>query len=159
MSEILWRFADLESQSFSPGAVLIPEGERLGKLFVLASGEVEVLRAGTIVTTVDEPGAIFGEMSVLLDMPHSATVRARSAVEAYAVDDVLEFLKQRPALAVDLAVLVASRLQATTAVLVDLRKQFEGKKEELGFIERIFAALTAPPRSRGGDGGRVISHE
>ena len=63
-------------QQFPDGAVLIPEGGKLDTMFVLRSGTIEVIRDGLVVSRVAQPGAIFGEMSVLLDIPHSATVRA-----------------------------------------------------------------------------------
>ena len=60
---------------FPAGHVLVPQGGKLGKLFVLREGEVEVDRDGTHISSVSQAGSIFGEMSLLLDMPHSATVR------------------------------------------------------------------------------------
>ena len=65
----------LNQQLFPAGAVLIAEGGKLNTMFVLRSGELEVSRNGVAVTAIRQPGTIFGEMSVLLDAPHSATVR------------------------------------------------------------------------------------
>jgi CRP-like cAMP-binding protein len=161
MVDNMWRFTGAEALDFAPGAVLLREGDRLGKLFILISGEVEVLRGGTIITTIDEPGSMLGEMSVLLDMPHSATVQARKPTRAYIIGDVNEFLSSRPLLALDLARMVARRLEATTALLAQMRQEFEGKserKQELGFIEKILTVLTHPqPRPK--DAPRSIDHE
>ena len=74
MSDILDYCKGREAQSFRPGHILIKEGGQEGKLFVLIDGQVEVLRKDTQVSYIDEPGSIFGEMAVLLDMPSSATV-------------------------------------------------------------------------------------
>jgi CRP/FNR family cyclic AMP-dependent transcriptional regulator len=161
MAENLWRFTGAEAADFASGTVLIPEGERLGKLFVLISGEVEVLRGGTVIAKIDEPGSMLGEMSVLLDMPHSATVRALTPTRTHIIGDATEFLSSRPLLALDLARLVARRLEATTALLAQMRQEFEGKserKQELGFIEKILASLTQPqPRPK--DASRTPHHE
>lgn len=57
------------------GTVLLTEGSTSGQLYVLSEGSVEVLRGDTQVAVIGEPGAVFGEMSVLLNRPHTATVR------------------------------------------------------------------------------------
>ena len=76
MPEILDYCKGRKVDSFAPGAVLIDEGAQEGKLFVLVEGQVEVMRKHTQVSYIDEPGSLFGEMSVLLDMPSTATVKA-----------------------------------------------------------------------------------
>ena len=43
---------------------------------MLLDGALEISRAGTFITVVDAPGAIFGEMSALLGSAATATVRA-----------------------------------------------------------------------------------
>ena len=108
----------LNLQRFPAGAVLIPEGGKLNALFVLRSGEVEVVRGGIVVTTIRQPGTIFGEMSVLLDAPHSATVRAVVPVEVIVIQDALRVLVERPPLLMQIAKLLAKRASNTTAALV-----------------------------------------
>ena len=87
MADILEYCADLKEVRFKSGQDMLPEGDRLGKLLVLIEGQVEIIRERTQVTLVDEPGSVFGEMAVLLDMPHSATVKALSADSGAAPSD------------------------------------------------------------------------
>src|SRR6185369_12177014 len=87
MSSILKLLGKLKPTDFPAGATLIAEGSATAKLYVLASGSLEVLRGDMSVASIDEPGAIVGEMSTLLSRPASATVRARTPVSAYAIDD------------------------------------------------------------------------
>lgn len=108
----------LNVQQFPAGAVLIAEGGKLNTLFVLRSGELEVVREGIVVTTIRQPGTIFGEMSVLLDAPHSATVRAVVPVEVFVIANAVEVLEQRPHLLMQIARLLAKRVSNTTAALV-----------------------------------------
>ena len=133
---------------FEPGETMIPEGARLGKLFVLIEGQIEVIRKDTQVSHVDEPGSIFGEMSVLLDMPHSATVKALSEVNAYVIDDALRFLESRSEVAIYLATLLARRLYYTTTYLVDLQQQAEGKRRDLDVVDEILGSLVDPDEFR-----------
>jgi len=104
-------------QLFPAGSVLIPEGGKLNTMFVLRSGELEVVRDRVVVTTIRQPGTIFGEMSVLLDAPHSATVRANTPVEVYVIPNAVEALEHRPHLLLQIARLLAKRLSNTTAEL------------------------------------------
>ncbi|MDB5514323.1 MAG: 3,5-cyclic-nucleotide phosphodiesterase, partial [Tardiphaga sp.] len=58
--------------SVPEGTLVIREGETTGHLFVLIEGRLEVVKGDTVVATITEPGAILGEMSVLLHQPHTA---------------------------------------------------------------------------------------
>jgi CRP-like cAMP-binding protein len=131
--------------SFKSGTVLIEEHGHEGKIFVLVDGQVEVLRKDTQVSYVDEPGSIFGEMSVLLDMPSTATVRALSDVKSYVIDDAISFLSGKPEVALHVASLLARRLYYTTSYLVDLQQQAAGRREDLDIVDKILAQLTEQP--------------
>ena len=144
MADILDYCAGLAKTTFKPGAVMLPENERLGRLYVLVEGQVEVIRERTAVTLVDEPGSIFGEMAVLLDMPHSATVKALSAVTAYEIPDALTFLDKRPEFSLAIATMLARRLYYTTSYLVDLQQQAAGKRQDLDLVDQILATLVDP---------------
>jgi CRP-like cAMP-binding protein len=43
-----------------------------GGLLFLKSGAVEVIKDGVQIASVSAPGAVFGELAVLLDQPHTA---------------------------------------------------------------------------------------
>lgn len=145
MADILDFCDGREVVRFKPGAVLITEGGRDTRLYVLIEGQLEVLRRETQVTYVDEPGSLFGEMSVLLDMPNSATVRALSAVKAYVIEDALDFLHSKAEIALDVATLLARRLYYTTSYLVDLQQQAAGKRDDLDLVDRILTHLVEMP--------------
>ena len=132
-------------ETFKAGMVLISEGGEDRKLFVLSEGQVEVLRKDTQVSFVDEPGSLFGEMSVLLDMPYSATVKALSTVKAYVIEDPIKFLGSQAEIALELAALLARRLYYTTSYLVDLQQQAAGRREDLDVVDKILAQLVQSP--------------
>ena len=89
------------------GTVLLPEGKTSGHIYVLAEGRIEVLRGNTQVAVVSEPGSVFGEMSVLLGSPHTATVRALSDATVYAYADAAGFMRSDPQIAFVIARLLA----------------------------------------------------
>jgi CRP-like cAMP-binding protein len=145
MPDILEYCKGRKVETFKSGATLIKQGADDRKLFVLVEGQVEVLRADTQVSYIDEPGSLFGEMSVLLDMPYSANVKALSNVKAYVIENPIEFLGSKPEIALELAALLARRLYYTTSYLVDLQQQAEGRREDLDMVDKILAQLVQSP--------------
>ena len=101
----------------APGMVLIEQGGKTGQLYVLKSGQLEVSRDGKHVSTIRTPGSVVGEMSVLLDVPQTATVQAISEVEYFVVDNAIEVLRTHPDWLLQIARLLAQRVNATTALL------------------------------------------
>jgi CRP/FNR family cyclic AMP-dependent transcriptional regulator len=141
MQSVLDRYDESRKVDLPAGAVLLSEGVRSGRLYVLSDGVVEVVRGDTRVAVVSEPGSFFGEMSVLLDVPHTATVRALSPATVYAFDDAEEFLRSDPEIALVVARLLAQRLNAATTYLVDLRHQYAGQGNHLGMVSEVLASL------------------
>src|SRR6187399_66685 len=86
-----------------PGDLLVETGEAGGELYVLVSGSLSVERDGVEIAKISEPGALIGEMSVLLGVDHSATVRALSAVEVRVIEDAIHFLEATPLVALHVA--------------------------------------------------------
>ena len=58
---------------------VLTAGSKTGRLLIVKEGAVEVVREGVQIAKVTEPGAVFGELSVLLDQPHTADLRALEA--------------------------------------------------------------------------------
>lgn len=101
----------------APGMELIAQGGRTGQLYVLRDGELEVLRDGTHIATIKTPGSVIGEMSVLLDAPQTATVRAVTAVDFFVIDNAIDVLRSHPDWLLQIARLLAQRVKETTAQL------------------------------------------
>jgi CRP-like cAMP-binding protein len=112
-----------------------------GVLYVLLSGSVEVVKGEVQITTVAEPGAFLGEMSVLLGTPHTATVRALEPSSFHVVDDPLGFLQAHPAGAFELARLLARRLHFVNSYLVDLKRQFSDHGNHLSMVDEVLETL------------------
>src|ERR1700754_788992 len=119
------------------GALIIGEGGTTGHLYVLLDGQLEVAKGGTVVAVISEPGAVLGEMSVLLDQPHSATVRAVSDSTVYEFNDAASFLRDQPAVALLIARMLAQRLNVATTYLADLRQQYAGHGTHLEMVGDI----------------------
>jgi len=107
------------------GTNLVTAGGPSGHLYVLLEGRLEVLKGDMVVATIAEPGAVLGEMSVLLGLPHTATVRACSDTRVYEFEDAAAILKREPTLAILIARMLAQRLNAAAkaAALTSLTRE------------------------------------
>jgi CRP-like cAMP-binding protein len=148
VTDVLARCADLPTLVLPPGGVLIDEGAEPAQMFVLRSGAVTVERDGTPFARIDHPGAVFGEMSWVLDRPATATVRAESEVEVHVMADPAGFLAAHPEVTVAILRMTAARLDGLTQYLVDVKAQFAGLDGHLGMVDQILDTLVhhqAPP--------------
>jgi CRP/FNR family transcriptional regulator, cyclic AMP receptor protein len=141
MASILDFCGDTPRTDYPAGTLLLDEGGESGRLYVLESGIVEVMRGNTRVALIGDQGSVFGEMSVLLGVPHTATVRAVTPVGVHVFEDAEAFLKSRPEIAFFLGRLLAQRLNAATTYLVDLKRQFEGHGNHLGMVGEVLESL------------------
>ena len=67
------------------GREVFREGELGDRFYIVAEGEVEIVQNGKVVN-LEGPGEFFGEISLLRDVPRTATVRARTEVELRALE-------------------------------------------------------------------------
>src|SRR5262245_26136765 len=72
---MLQKLSSLPVEAYQTGETVLARGTTTGKLLVMIEGAVEVVRDGTRIAEIDEPGAVFGELALLLDQPHTADVR------------------------------------------------------------------------------------
>lgn len=152
VTDMLALASDLPVEEVPAGTVLIEEGSPPSRLLVLVSGRVTVERDGTPFARVDFPGAIFGEMSWILDKPATATARASTDVVVRVVGDPDAFFREHPAAALGVLEMTASRLDGLTQYLVDVKNQFAGNEDHMAMIDRILNSLVhhQAPRARPG---------
>ena len=148
MTSLLALTASRPTRTLADGEVLLVQGEGGGDLFILLSGKLVVVRDGVTIATIAQPGTLVGEMSVLLGIRNSATVRAERETKVRVIRDANKLLEAEPGLARRVAALVAGRLEATSALLVELAKHNKGKSEQ-GLLTRILSTLYSPAPGEG----------
>jgi CRP-like cAMP-binding protein len=129
------------------GTEVLHEGGRTGHLYVLIEGRLEVIKGDAVVAVITEPGAVLGEMSVLLDTPHTATVRAAQESTIYEIDDAAAFLRKQPAVAIIIARMLAQRLNVANTYLADLKRQYAGHGTHLAMVGEVLQSMINLPPS------------
>jgi CRP/FNR family transcriptional regulator, cyclic AMP receptor protein len=127
------------------GDFVLREGTKTGRLFVLIEGRLEVIRRDTVVAVLADPGAVTGEMSLLLDRPHTATIRAAVDSTIYQFEDAAAFLKEQPAVAILIARMLAQRLNVATTYLADLMHQYSDHGTHLQMVGEILQSMISLP--------------
>jgi len=141
MDDFLELATGLPIERVEAAATLLREGERTGTIYVLLEGALRVEKAGVVVASVTEAGACVGEMSALLDLPHTADVLATQPSVVARLDDASERLAGDAELALGLARLLASRLQLVTTYLADLKQQYADEDSHLGMVDTVLSQL------------------
>jgi CRP-like cAMP-binding protein len=137
------------TKTLAAGEVLIAEGDPGGDLYVLESGAPSVERDGVKLASISAQGALVGEMSVLLGTENTATVRAEKPSNVRVVADALAYLERQPLVALRVAMLLSQRLDATSALLVELSKANPQKAAEQTIFSRLMTALVTPGHDKG----------
>jgi CRP/FNR family transcriptional regulator, cyclic AMP receptor protein len=119
--------------TYQAGENVLTAGSRTGRLLILKKGAVAIVRETIEIAKVSEPGAVFGELSALLDQPHAADVRALETSEFH-VADAAALLLQDPLVLLYVAAILARRLDAANQALIELKSQVQAgqPRSEIG---------------------------
>lgn len=126
---------------FPAGTTIIEEGEPLKGLYFLETGEVEVRKKGLLILAVDQPGAVFGEMSWLMETTPTATVVALKDCELRHVADPAAFCKENPDVALFMARTLARRLDSLNRYVVAVKEEFKEHNNHLGILDEVLDSL------------------
>src|SRR5262245_26744921 len=141
MNDVLAMCSDLPELRLEGREVLIEEGARADRLYVLKSGAFEVVRNGVRVVTISEPGAFMGEISAMLGSVSTASVVAARDSTVHVVDSASTAVRERPELTYAIAQLLARRLAALTAYLVDIKRQYADSNTRLMLMDQVLGNL------------------
>tara|TARA_B100001057_G_scaffold101175_1_gene98294 strand:+ start:79 stop:1203 length:1125 start_codon:yes stop_codon:yes gene_type:complete len=90
-----------QTKSFIPGEYIVREGELGNGFYILDEGELEVTRNEKVLNEITLQGAMFGELSDLLNHKRDASIRAKtSAVVKFFDMGLQEFVVKNPKFAV-----------------------------------------------------------
>ncbi len=113
--------AALPLATYRAGETVLKAGSKTGRLLFLKRGEVAVFKDSIEIVRVNEPGAVFGEISALLDQPHSADVRVLKDLEFHVADAAQ--LRKDPIALFYVAKILAGRLVSADEGFVEMKKE------------------------------------
>ena len=141
MNDVLAMCSNLPEIHLAKGDSLIEEAVRADRVYVLKSGAFEVVRNGVRVVLINEPGAFIGEIFAVLDSPPTASVVAAQDSTVHVMDDASASVQSRPELTYAIARLLAHRLSAVTAYLVDIKRQYGDSNTQLALMDQVLGNL------------------
>jgi PAS domain S-box-containing protein len=129
---------------FKEEQVIFHEGDNSQDLYILASGQLDILKGNTKITQITEPGSLFGEMSFLLGASRTATVKAGSEGKAIRIpkEKINNFLRDFPTVAREISKLLAQRLEQTSQVVYGLKEFCDQLPDAVIFTDREGKILT-----------------
>jgi CRP-like cAMP-binding protein len=121
--------ASLPVESFQADEAVFVAGSRTGRLLILKKGTVAVIKEGYQIARVSEAGAVFGELSILLDQPHTANVWTLEPSEFYVANEELLAINQLACIYV--ATVLAERVNNANCALIELKRQLRAVESNL----------------------------
>ena len=118
------KLGSLPLVTYQAGDTVLTAGSRSGQLLILKSGAVAIIKEDIEIAKVREPGAVLGELSALLDQPHTADVRALETSQFH-IAEASSLLGKEPVVLLHVAAILARRLDSANQVLIELKSQLD----------------------------------
>lgn len=124
-------------QEYHAGEIIFLENTKADALYIIVSGTVDVLKLSKDLTSNEEfltekgCGDFFGEMSIIDDLPRSATIRAKSqsvCVLSLGKEEFAEMCKTYPCLAYSVAIRISATVREANSRYVS---SLEERNKEL----------------------------
>jgi CRP/FNR family transcriptional regulator, cyclic AMP receptor protein len=135
--------------AFAAGELMLRQGTVTERLLFLCEGAVAIVRDDVTLARVVEPGAVLGDMAVILGRPHSADVRAAAPSRCHVIEDAASLLRAEPELALYVMTVLASRLDAVNGLLIEARARLGEAGAQRGFLAETLDSLGRAMRGGG----------
>lgn len=114
---------------YQRGAVICQENEPGDEMYILKSGSVDVFVGGSRINTIDEPGTVIGESSLLLGAPRAATLKAKNTVIITRIgkEDLKEFAEQQEDFFPGIVASLAGRHYSNVSRIEEVNRSLIGK--------------------------------
>jgi len=146
---VLQRIATLPLATYQAGETVLTAGTKTSRLLILRKGAVTIEKEGSEIAQVTEPGAVFGELSALLNQPHTADVRTFETSEFRVAP--AELLEEDPVVLLYVAAILAQRLNLANQAVIELKSQIQLHHMVRSTIGRAVKKMEEMLSATGGD--------
>lgn len=126
--------------SISPNSVICNEGEEGNEMYILNKGRIGVLIQGNQVAEIDKPGAVIGEIALLLGETRTATLKAIDHVTLSVIkkDNLVDFHKNHENIFLQIGITLAKRVHHNFQLIHNIDQQLAENPQEkvAGFLNR-----------------------
>jgi PAS domain S-box-containing protein len=124
--------------TFNAGETIILEGDSSEDLYILVSGELDVLKGRRSISTILGAGSFFGEMSFLLGAKRTATIKAKDDVTALRIpkEELKTFLSEFPDVAMEITTVLAKRLDDTSQMFYGFKEFCDQMPDAVVFTDK-----------------------
>lgn len=126
MAQVRFNVEDLPEVSFKEGDKVLTQGETSNTVYILKSGSVAISADGAEICRIDDPMSIFGEISALVNVPHTATVSVVSKARFYMIENLDGYITKNPEIANDLTRVLAERLVRMNEKFLEFKRTLDG---------------------------------
>ncbi len=127
-------------RTYANGDIVLQQGAKAGVLLVLIDGAFEVRKGEFLIDVINDPGAVFGEISLLAEVGHTADVVASGTCSAHVIENPREFMRNNPEFHLSVSEMLARRLNYMVAYLTNVKQQYEGH-DHLGMVDQVLESL------------------
>ncbi len=137
---------------FGAGETIVREGDGGDSLYIIRSGEVEVMArangAQEVHISTLKPPAFFGEMALMTGEPRNATVRALTDAELLELgrEGFTDLFKSHPASASAMSEIIALRLTERRESLAAASLRGASRSHAAWLLEKIYAVFNLSPQ-------------
>ena len=128
----------LPVKTYHAGETILSDGSKTGRLLILKSGAVAVVKNSAELARADQRGAVFGEVAALLDQPHGADVRALQDSDFHVADVTL--LEKDPVLLLAVARTLARRFVIANEAFAALKNEIQSGPSPSG-VRNVIAKM------------------
>lgn len=114
--------SDNKMQVFKEGETVLQQGKLAKGMYILMSGELEVLYDGVKVAEISDKGAFVGEIASIQGGRRIATVNAKTDTELLYIENVTQYFEENPASALLIAKTLAARITEMDKKIADFEK-------------------------------------
>lgn len=126
--------------SLAAGETLLVQGEATDSVYFLLEGTVKIIKDDCEIAIISDEGAVFGEMAIMLEREHSATVQCVKDSKFFQIEHPRQYLEEHPKVIWHIAEILCLRLFNLSNYLVDVKGQYEGH-DHLKMVDDVLETL------------------